>query len=99
MLNFRLSKNAESHLIDIYNFSVENWGVLRGTEYIEQLEQMIMKLCIHPFLAKKRLDLGKNLYSFPIQNHVIYFLLDKEWITILAILHHTQLPKIETDMP
>ena len=98
MYSYFLTVEADSDLDDIFEYSVRQWGENQADRYITQLQEAVLKLCENPKIAKCRTDLSKNTYSFPVQQHVVYFDLVDNSLIIWAIHHKNRLPYYELDL-
>ena len=92
MVNFRLTPNAQSDLIDIRRYTVEQWGKAQSQKYLSELRQTIRLLAETPFLGKSRLDVGENILSFPHVSHVIYYMVHERQLVVFGVLHKRMVP-------
>ncbi|KQR91956.1 hypothetical protein ASG01_13220 [Chryseobacterium sp. Leaf180] len=82
-----LSEAADHDLEDIFDFTEENFGFAQAEKYLLEIEERIQQLCIHPELGKRREEIKENLYSFPKDNHVIFYRIFADHLRIVRILH------------
>lgn len=97
MVNFRLTPDAQSDLIDIRRFTVEQWGKAQSQKYLSELRKTIRLLAETPFLGKSRLDVGEGILSFPHVSHVIYYMVHKRQLVVFGILHKRMVPMNHLD--
>ena len=92
MVNYRLTSDAQSDLIDIRRYTVEQWGKAQSQKYLSELRQTIRLLTETPSLGKSRLDLGEDVLSFPHVSHVIYYMIHERQLVVFGILHKRMVP-------
>ncbi len=84
------SAHAQSDLINIINYTIENWGKTQANIYIDGLEELAENLAKSPTLGTRRNDLKDGLFSFPYQSHILFYTSTKSGITIIRVLHQHQ---------
>lgn len=92
MPKYRLTPDARADLIDIRRYTVERWGEAQSQKYLSELRQTIRLLAGTPSLGKARPEVGKNVFSFPHDSHVIYYLTHKQQLVIFGVLHKRMVP-------
>lgn len=92
MLNFRLTPNAQSDLIEIRKFTIKQWGSAQSKKNLSELRQTIHLLAETPSLGKLRSDVGADVFSFPQASHVIYYVLHKHQLVVFGVLHKRMAP-------
>lgn len=92
MTNYRLTPDAQSDLIDIRRYTVEQWGKAQSQKYLSELRQTIRLLVETPFLGKPRLDVGEDVLSFPHVSHVIYYMVHEQQLVVFGVLHKRMVP-------
>lgn len=92
MANYRLTPDAQSDLIDIRRYTVEQWGKAQSQKYLSELRQTIRLLAETPLLGKSRLDIGEGVLSFPHVSHVIYYMVHKRQLLVFGVLHKHMVP-------
>lgn len=70
-----LSAEAKQDLINISNYTIDNWGVNQARAYINQLEDAYNTLMENPLtpISKSRNELRNNLRSLNVEKHTIYY--------------------------
>ena len=87
---YRLAVRAEADLAEIWAYSAGHWSFAQADRYIDALVGRCEWLCDNPQLWKPRADITEGLYSYPQQNHVIYFRAQGDppgLIEIVRVLH------------
>ena len=92
MTHYRLTPDAKSDLIAIRRYTPEQWGKAQSQKYLSELKQTIRLLSKTPSLGKSRLDVGKNVLSFPYVSHVIYFIIHEQQLIVFGVLHKRMVP-------
>ena len=87
MHKYRLTPSAKSDLIDIWYYSVETWGEKQAEKYLQDVEDKLNQIADNPRLEKHRPEIVLGYYSFPVQKHIIFYLISNSYIDIIGILH------------
>lgn len=87
MANFYFTEQAEKDLEAIIDFTFQRWGVAQSHNYIDDLEALAQILADNPLLGTERDELSQGVRSFPSQNHALFYVLQKDGITIVRVLH------------
>lgn len=87
MANFYFTEQAEKDLEAIIDFTVQRWGVAQSHNYIDDLQAIAQILAENPLLGAEREELSRGLRSFPYQSHLLFYVPQKEGITIVRVLH------------
>ena len=93
-MTFHLTKEAQSDLHSISDYSLKHWGMHQTHKYLTGLWETFNALANNPLLGRKRLELRPPKYSFPYQSHVIYYCVHAEKLIIAAILHRSMVPEL-----
>ncbi|QIQ21454.1 type II toxin-antitoxin system RelE/ParE family toxin [Zophobihabitans entericus] len=91
MLKLIISTRVEFQLLDIYDYSILEWGTKQAKDYIQLLKDKFLLLAENPYIAIKHLP-DEPVYRFPVRSHVIYFQLQNDSIEFVAVLHKNELP-------
>ena len=87
MANFYFTEQAEKDLEAIIDFTVQRGGAAQSHNYIDDLEALTQILADNPLLGTQRDELFQGLRSFPYQSHLLFYVLQKEGIAIVRVLH------------
>ncbi|MGO4709208.1 type II toxin-antitoxin system RelE/ParE family toxin [Chryseobacterium sp. 2TAF14] len=82
-----LSEFADQDLEDIFNFTFNKFGFDQAEKYLLEIEDIFQNLITNPELGKARNEIKQGLYSFPKDNHVIFYRVLDDHIRIVRILH------------
>ena len=92
MTGYRLTKDAQSDLIEIRRYTVQEWGAAQSQKYLSELRKTIRLLAEAPSLGKARPEVGLKVLSFPYVSHVIYYLVHEQLLVVFAVLHKRMVP-------
>jgi len=87
MRHIKTSEAADNDLENIGAYTESRWGVLKCEEYLDSMAGCIEKLADNPYMGTRRPELGRDLYSWPYEHHIIFYRFDDEKIEIGRILH------------
>ncbi len=87
MPDYRLTPAAKSDLLEIWNYTAENWGEKQAEKYLLDIESKLEQLAANPKLGRQRPEIKLNYYSFPAKKHIIFYLLSGNHIDIIGVLH------------
>ncbi|MDH3997673.1 MAG: type II toxin-antitoxin system RelE/ParE family toxin [Desulfuromonadales bacterium] len=87
MRHISISAYADDDLEAIGDYTEANWGVLKSEEYLDSITRCVEMLADNPNLGTLRSELGRDLYLWPHESHLIFYRFDDETIEIGRILH------------
>ncbi|QEW05952.1 type II toxin-antitoxin system RelE/ParE family toxin [Nitrincola iocasae] len=90
---YRLTPDAQSDIIGIRQYTVQQWGETQSQAYLSELRQTIRLIAATPSLGKGRPDVGKEVLSFPYSSHVIYYIVHDKQLVVFGVLHKRMLPE------
>ena len=89
-----LSEIADKDLEDIFDYTFDEFGFDQAEKYLLEIEEIFQNLIINPQIGKKRDDIKQGLYSFPKDNHIIFYRILDNHIRIVRVLHGSRdIPK------
>ena len=92
MPGYRLTPDAQSDLIEIHRFTLQQWGQAQSQKYLSELRKTIRLLSDTPSLGKSRPEVGANVLSFPHVSHVIYYVVHEQRLVVFGVLHKRMVP-------
>ena len=92
MSKFRLSRRAESDLLNIGAYTLRTLGKAQATRYLNELEACCRSLAANPALGRRCTEIRRGLRRFEIGRHVLFYRKERSGILILRILHQSMLP-------
>lgn len=89
MLPFRNSVLADEDLIEILEYTYENWGHEQQEKYLWLLEKGRERICKDPFLinSKSRDDLATGCRSYKVEEHYFFYRVRKDVVEVARVLH------------
>ena len=88
-LRLDVSVDARRDFRSILRYTREVWGERQRNTYGARLESAMERLTHYPFLGEPRDDLRPGLRTRKASEHIIYYRVDEEAVTVLRLLHHT----------
>lgn len=82
-----VTPRAKADLEEIWNYSFDVWGEVQADKYTQALFSKLEHLAQQPFIGRNRHDIAQKYYSFPHNEHVIFYIFDEENLNIIGILH------------
>lgn len=89
MKEIELTPKAEEDLETIWDYSFRQFGMAQADEYISRLAAIFDVLATHE-IGTQRPELGEDIYSLPVEQHMIYFISSSSAVTIIRILSQSQ---------
>jgi toxin ParE1/3/4 len=86
-MKYWLTEPAKEDLLDIWEYSAQQWNPTQADHYIDALTARMAWLTENTALWKPRPDIEPGIYSYPEQSHVIIFWERRETLEILRVLH------------
>ncbi len=96
MSDYFFTDLAEHDLEKIIDYTVDQWGGLQATQYIDGLERQAQILAENPDIGLDAKLLSAGLLSFPYQSHILYYMKISQDIAIIRILHNSMDPAKHT---
>ncbi|UDJ83821.1 type II toxin-antitoxin system RelE/ParE family toxin [Kosakonia oryzae] len=93
MAAYILTEEAQRDLREIRDYTFRNFGKQQSRDYLANMRQMLEKIAGMPTMGLKREEeLGAGVYSFPCDSHMIYYIVARQGIAVLAVLHQSRVP-------
>lgn len=89
-MRWQLSEPAVTDLEDIYDYTAENFGDEQAVVYLTAIEQLFDNLSENPKLGRTRNEIRKGLRSIVKGNHVVFYRIQSDVITIIRVLHSSR---------
>jgi toxin ParE1/3/4 len=87
-----ISPATRDDLKDIYQFGLRNWGQHQSSRYLNHLKEQFWTLTTQPFLGIERPELLRDMQSFPVESHVVFYRVQAIRLEIVRVLHGRQDP-------
>lgn len=89
MKEIELTPKAEEDLEAIWDYSFGQFGVVQADEYIGRIAAVFDVLAMHE-IGTQRAELGEDIFSLPVEQHMLYFVSSHSVVTIIRILSQSQ---------
>ena len=89
MKEIELTPKAEEDLVAIWDYSFRQFGVVQADEYIGRIAAVFDVLAMHE-IGTQREELGEDIFSLPVEKHMLYFVSSHSVVTIIRILSQSQ---------
>ncbi|MDC7684742.1 type II toxin-antitoxin system RelE/ParE family toxin [Asticcacaulis sp. BYS171W] len=87
MSGFRLTARAKTDLRHISRYTEIQWGKSQRNIYLAALDTRFRWLAENPDHGRPREDIASGYRSFRHQNHIIFYMVQEDLITIIGIPH------------
>ena len=84
---YLLSEIADLDLEDIFDYTNHKFGFEQAEKYLTEIEDIFHHLLINPESGRTRNEIKEGLYSFPTDNHIIFYRILDDHIRIVRVLH------------
>ncbi len=92
MPGLRLSKLARPDLIEIADYTVDNWGLQQAARYLDGLEGCFKQLALSPGLGRPCDGIRPGYRRLEHEMHVVFYRVDQDGLLISRVLHKRMLP-------
>ncbi len=89
MKEIELTPKAEEDLEAIWDYSFRQFGVVQADAYIGRIAAVFDVLAMHN-IGTHRAELGEDICSLLVEQHMIYFVSSRSVVTIIRILSQSQ---------
>lgn len=93
MSRYELATGAVADWLEIVGYTKQSWGQTQAQRYREELDLALQQLGLTPDVGRKRDAIAPGLRSFPVAQHVAFYIEQKDRIVVLRILH----PRMNVD--
>ena len=91
-MSFRLTREAEEDVTNIYRYSFENFGEAQADTYHDGLNDCFRLLADTPLIGRDYGSLRPGLRRYEQASHSVYYRLTDTGILILRVLHRRMDP-------
>ena len=89
----RISAPAAADLSGITTYTEREWGAVQKSRDLAEIRAALVHLRGTPGTGRTRDEIAKNLRSFPVGRHVVYFRDTETTLLIVRILHQNMDPE------
>lgn len=87
MADYRLSPRAQRDLEEVFDYTVDRWGLPQAIRYIDLIEAACAELAEAPRLAQGCDQIRPGYRRRAVEQHMIYFRPTDYGIAVMRILH------------
>ena len=80
---------AEQDLIEIWLYTLNEWGEYQADKYLDDLEEAIRLLAEQPLICRERTELSPPVRIHHHAHHLIVYLALEDGINIIRVLHES----------
>lgn len=86
-LPVELSLEADKDLENIFDYTVQQFGLDQAVIYVSSFEQVFENLSLNTKLGRERKEIRDGLRSVTKESHVVFYHILKDRLRIVRILH------------
>ncbi|HQN50658.1 MAG TPA: type II toxin-antitoxin system RelE/ParE family toxin [Phenylobacterium sp.] len=87
--SYVLTPRAQSDIEDIWDFTVERWGVAQAERYVRQLQPTLEGVAARPRQGRACDDIRPGYFKIGSGSHLVFYRLTSDGIEIVRILHQS----------
>ena len=87
MPDYKLTEAAKKVLREISTYTKKTWGKEQEKAYRETMRAALRIIAKYPEIGLKREELTEGLRSFPVGNHIAYYIEKSDEILVARVLH------------
>ena len=95
MGSYRLSKRADTDLIEVFVFGIEQFGLSQAETYQNQLAHCFERLADNPRLGRKADTIGEGVRRHESGSHVVLYEEEQGGVLILALVHKSSVLRLK----
>jgi len=90
---YKLRQAAKNDLKKIGRYTLTHYGKIQRDKYLNGLEERFILLGENPNFGRPRDDIKTGYHCSDYNKHVVFYLIQKDYVEIFAILHERMMPK------
>jgi len=94
MAEYLLSPRAQQSLVQISQYTLDNFGERQKKRYLKILRDRMRTAAKNPEKGKVRDDIKTDYYSLQAEKHTVYYRIRNSRIEIIDVLHQSMEPNI-----
>jgi len=87
-MRYKLSRQAEEDLIEIFIHGVEEFGIEQAEHYHASFERQFRMLSENPRMGRERNEIEPPVRILPALSHIIIYLIDEEGGVFIIRVRH-----------
>lgn len=85
-----LSPEAELDILTVLEYTEGKWGKEQADSYNARLESGLNLIKENPSIGRTRADISAKHRSFPIEQHVAVYFVEKNTVYLSRLFHHSK---------
>lgn len=85
--SLKLRPRAEVDLVEIWEYTAEQWSEDQANNYLRELSSVFDLLLDHPKIARERCEFSPPVRIHPVRSHVIIYEARAEAVEVVRIVH------------
>ena len=90
---YKLRQAAKNDLRDIGRYTLKHHGKIQRDKYLNGLKERFKLLGDNPNFGRPRDDIKTGYHCSDYNKHVVFYIIRKDYVEILAILHECMIPE------
>ena len=86
MLKIHKNQNAEDDLIDIWLYSLGEWGITQADDYLDDLNKAIKMLAANPEIGTACDYVREGYKKWPVKEHYIFYKVTLDTLSVIRVL-------------
>jgi len=87
MLKITKTLFAEEDLINIWVYTLQEWGEVQADHYLDNLEEIFKQISETPMMARERQEYNPPVRIHPHEHHLIIYRASDTEVEIIRVLH------------
>ena len=92
-IKYKLHQEAIEDLKEIGRYTLKNHGKNQRDTYLQGINKRFKSLADMPLMGRPRDEIKEGYYSSVYEKHIIFYLIQENYIEVLGVLHETMLPE------
>tara|TARA_R110001599_G_scaffold353838_1_gene599643 strand:+ start:816 stop:1109 length:294 start_codon:yes stop_codon:yes gene_type:complete len=92
-IKHKLRQAARNDLKDIGRYTLKHHGKIQRDKYLNGFKERFELLGENPYFGRSRDDIKIGYHSSDYNKHVVFYVIQNDYVEILAILHERMIPE------
>jgi toxin ParE1/3/4 len=93
--SYRLTARAESEILDIFIYGIEQFGLRQARLYKDDMEDCFQLLVDNPRMGRPATSIGEGVRRHELGSHIVLYEIDGSGILILAVIHQRSVRRLK----
>ncbi len=86
---YKLSKESESDIANIYEYGIEKFGIQQAQTYLVGMHDLLQTLAQNPLIGRDASEFSNGLKRFTYKAHMVFYLRSNQYILVIRVLHQS----------